>query len=332
MGATSDILARLENSLRDQLDSRALRERALEIISTRVPFVWFVWALTDPETFVGTSPLARVPSLPNLGRTIALRYQSGNRWTSVGVRTLEPGPSQWRDFVASYGVRDIASLALVDQFGGWGFLDLWRDRAFSDDEIHFLEALVPTLTKALRTCQAATVVREPIGPPPETGAVLVLSPQLEVRAATGETEAMLRRLLPTAADRAPVPAGAFNVGAQLLAREKGRDSHPAAARTFLESGHLVSFRAERLGQSPDSDIAVTVGPVAPHERRAFFALACALSPREREVLECLAEGADTRTAARRLSVSEFTIQDHLKSISAKTGVRSRRLLLARALG
>jgi DNA-binding NarL/FixJ family response regulator len=46
----------------------------------------------------------------------------------------------------------------------------------------------------------------------------------------------------------------------------------------------------------------------------------------------LATGSDTRTMARQLSLSELTVQDHLKSIFAKTGARDRVTLLSRALG
>jgi DNA-binding CsgD family transcriptional regulator len=54
--------------------------------------------------------------------------------------------------------------------------------------------------------------------------------------------------------------------------------------------------------------------------------------RESELLTLLATGADTRELAQRMYLAENTIQDHLKSIFAKTGVRNRRTLLARAIG
>ena len=57
-----------------------------------------------------------------------------------------------------------------------------------------------------------------------------------------------------------------------------------------------------------------------------------LSARETELLGHLATGADTRDLAGRMFLSAHTVQDHLKSVFDKTGTRSRRLLLARALG
>lgn len=328
----AEFRARVDVALRDVSDSRALRRRVLDVVLATVPYDAFVWPLTDPETAVGTSPLAEVPCLPELGTSIRLRYQAPERWGSTSnVVTWETtGFGEWRDFVASYSVRDVATVPFVDGFGCWGFLDLWRDREFAPDEVSLLQSVAPAITSSLRRCQASSITSSSSATTAESGAVMVLSPDLDVRGATEESDALLRRLLPTESDRAPVPASAYNVAAQLLANERGVDSRSPTARAFLSVGQLLEFRAARLG--PDGDIAVTIGPVPPRQRLSYFALACGLSPREREVLECLADGDDTRTVASRLFMSEFTVQDHLKSIGTKTGLRSRRTLLARAIG
>lgn len=54
-----------------------------------------------------------------------------------------------------------------------------------------------------------------------------------------------------------------------------------------------------------------------------------LTERESELLHHLVGGSDTRELAQRLYMSEYTVQDHLKSIFAKTGANSRRVLIAR---
>ena len=68
------------------------------------------------------------------------------------------------------------------------------------------------------------------------------------------------------------------------------------------------------------------------ERLEMFARTVGLSARESELLGWLATGSDTRAMARQMSLSEHTIQDHLKSIFTKTGARDRVTVLSRALG
>ena len=68
----------------DVPDDRSLRVAILNEIRSVIAFDAFVWLLTDPETEVGSSPLADVPCLPELPRLIMLKYLTPiNRWTRV---------------------------------------------------------------------------------------------------------------------------------------------------------------------------------------------------------------------------------------------------------
>jgi DNA-binding NarL/FixJ family response regulator len=80
------------------------------------------------------------------------------------------------------------------------------------------------------------------------------------------------------------------------------------------------------------DIAVTIETSSPAERTGLLALACGLGEREAELLGHLVAGLDTHGIAQRMFISEHTVQDHLKSIFAKSGARNRRTLLARMVG
>ena len=246
----------------------------------------------------------------------------------------------WRELLGQYQVTDIASSVYRDRFGCWGFLDLWRidAPAFTAADIEFLGHIAGPVTAALRHGLARTFIpatggdQMPAGP-----VVLLLSPILEVRAQTPQTQRYLQVLVPPEAeDQAPVPAGAYNVAAQLLAAEAGVDDNPPVARVHLAGGRSLTLRAAgwtppgRGGRTRRRGQHRTLDGWRPGRRCSRRA--CGLTPREAELLRHLAGGAATREVARQMFVSENTVQDHLKSIFDKSTARSRRALLARALG
>jgi DNA-binding NarL/FixJ family response regulator len=61
---------------------------------------------------------------------------------------------------------------------------------------------------------------------------------------------------------------------------------------------------------------------AHEERQDNDRLLAALTPREREVLSCLADGAERREVAERLHLSANTVRTHLQNLMAKLGVHS----------
>ncbi len=331
-------------------DARALRLGLVREIRQVVPVDAYAWLLTDPETSVGTAPLAEVPCLSELPQLIRLRYLSTvSRWTHLsGVRTFHvptvaadasTTARTWTDLLAGYGISDVCTAVFTDRYGTWGWLDLWRSPglgSFTSEEIAFLTAVSAPVTSALRRCQAATfVVRRPGGERAPGPVVLVLSPDLDVLRYTPHSGEYLAILLPPERGEPPVPASAYNVAAQLLAVEAGVDQHPAMARVHLREGHWVTMRAARLGDataSGEPDIAVTIEDASPAERVAVFARSFGFSPRETELVRHLVEGLDTRELADRMSVSEHTVQDYLKAIFAKTSEHHRRAVVSRALG
>ena len=340
---------RITRRCREHDDARELRLAVVEELRSVIAFDAYAWLLTDPVTEVGGSPIAEVPWLEELPRQILLKYLTPvNRWTAlsqppVGCLRAVTGDRLeeslvWRELLVRYDVTDVASVVFRDRFGCWGFLELWRigaAPAYDDGDSDALAAVAEPLTTALRRCQALTFA---LASPPAAVAgpgpvVLTLTADLEVRAQTAETDGYLRLLVPPDADRRPIPAGAYNVAAQLLAAEAGVDHHAPTARVHLGAGAWLTLRAARLGQTGAADdIAVTIERTPPAERLDLFSRASGLSAREAELLAHLATGADTRQTAAAMSLSEHTIQDHLKSVFAKTGAPNRRVLLARASG
>lgn len=343
---------RIERICLSAPDATQLRVQVLDEIRSVVEYDAHVWLLTDPRTAVGSAPLADVPCLPELPEAIRLKYLTEvNRWTKLvsdgaGVGMLQQAtagdPSQsrmWRGILSRYGIFDVASAVFADRFGVWGFLDLWREDskpAFQDGEAAFLASICVPITTALRSCQARTLTAPAISADRALGPVVfLLDDGLNVLSQTPASQEWLQLLLPSAADRSPVPASVYNVAGQLQAIEQGVDSRPATARVHLSNGFWVTLRAARLTRSKlahEAVVAVTIEETSPVDRLEVFARAFGLSARETELMSLLATGSDTRDLARRMFLTQNTIQDHLKSIFAKTSSRNRRTLLSRALG
>jgi DNA-binding CsgD family transcriptional regulator len=334
----------------EERDARLLRLRLLEELRADVAFDHHVWVLTDPVTAVGSAPVAEVPCMSELPALIRAKYLTEvNRWTSLATGGLPAARSLWeatggaparsvvwRELLSRYAVGDVASVVFRDGYGVWGFLDLWRraDRTpFSADEAAHLAAVAAPVTAALRGCVAATFARPPIAQARDAGpAVVLLDDALSARSRTRAAATWLARLLPARGEREPVPAAIYNTAAQLVAAEQGVDPNPASARVHLVDGFWLTLRAARLLSAGPERIAVSIEETSPLDRLEVFALSHGLTPRERDVLLGLGTGRDTRDLARRLHVSENTVQDHLKSIFAKTSARHRHELLGPALG
>jgi DNA-binding NarL/FixJ family response regulator len=342
-------LERVRRHCAPPVDARMLRLQLLEEIRRIVPFDAYAWLLTDPEACVGSTPLADVPCLPELPRLIRLKYLTElNRWTGLEspVALLAHATAGklsesllWRELLQSYEVVDVASVVFRDEFGCWGFLDLWRAadaEPFSPAAAGWLADIAPAVTTALRASQANAFVDPVADARTRRGpVVLVLSRDLEVLAQTADTEAYLRLLVPPDSAHAPIPAHAYNVGAQLLALEAGVDTHAAAVRVSVSPGRWLTLRAARMedGRPPqDRDIAVTIEDSSPLERAALFAASHGLTSRESEILGHVVAGLDTRGLATVMNLSQHTVQDHLKAVFAKGGVHSRRELRARVVG
>ena len=302
------------------VDLRALRLDLLAEMRRAVPFTWYAWTLTDPDTGVGWAPLADVPCLPELPTLIRLKYQTSvNRWTDmttpVALLSDVGDPSRsavWRQVQSRFAVVDVASVVFRDQFGVWSFLDLWRDQRggrFGPADVDHLTELTAPVTAAVRRCLAGTFT-EPVDAPAQPGGpvVLLLDPDLNVRAQTADTERYLRLLVPPDEGRSPVPAGAYNVAAQLLAAEVGVNHAPARARVHVTGGGWLTLRAARIADhdtSQPQDIAVTIEkcgprgagrPVRPSPRPDPPGVRCAgTARRRRRHPEC-----GTRTAGLRV--------------------------------
>jgi len=75
-------------------------------------------------------------------------------------------------------------------------------------------------------------------------------------------------------------------------------------------------------------VAIVVERARPLELAEVVCHTLGLSPRERQIVALVVRGRSTKEIASGLFISEWTVQDHLKSVFAKSGVSTRQELVA----
>lgn len=172
------------------VEARALRIAIIGELQQAFDVKRYVWVLTDPATCVGVDPLADVPGVTDLARTIRLKYATAlNRWTTLtGVACLGDQASAsplWREVQQPLGVADVASAVFRDSHGCWGFLDLWLGARPAPDQMQLLASLLPDVTTALRTARADSLRLLPPGALHPSGpATLLLDANLSIQGST----------------------------------------------------------------------------------------------------------------------------------------------------
>ena len=89
---------------------------------------------------------------------------------------------------------------------------------------------------------------------------------------------------------------------------------------------MILHASPLIGDTPG--IGIIVEGARPVTLSEVIAGAYGLTRREREVTGLAAQGRSTKQIALTLGISPFTVQDHLKAVFAKVGVRSRAELVA----
>lgn len=157
--------------------------------------------------------------------------------------------------------------------------------------------------------------------------VIVLNSELTPVSQTAGAQAWIDALPAAALFKAwnMLPVEVYPLGT--LARA-GNTPNGVHALERAVDGRWVMIEAASLQGNGKGEIAVTLRNAGAGETFDLLCRAYGLTRREREVTGAVLAGLDTHAITERLLISRHTVQDHLKSVFGKTGVRSRRELLA----
>jgi DNA-binding CsgD family transcriptional regulator len=309
------------------------------------------WATSDPATLLFTQAFRE--GIPDRAIPFFVANEFGgqdvNQWTELaqdpgGVSTLaratSGGPeasARFRDLFQPLGLGDELRAVLRTGVACWGLMCLHRatGQLFTDTEVQLVRRLAPHLAEGIRAgILMPGAAASPAGDAP---GLVVLDQSGEVVTATSAAQAWFEELGRSGRPGALAPAE-VTTAAGLLRRVHAADRTAADAavprlRVRTRAGRWAVLHASwlQLAEGEPARIAVIIEAAAPAEVAAVIMQAYGLTERERAVTGLVCQGRSTAQITAELCISANTVQDHLKSVFAKTGVRSRREVMAAIL-
>jgi len=339
-------LDRVAGLAREHLDLATFWRESAALLTRAVPnHQGPCWYTLDPASLLVTSHFnPYMPELPP--EWLALEYYGDdvNKLSDVarsgsGIATLHEAtggdPSQsprWQANIAYGGDQELIA-ALRTQTGHvWGALGLYREPGkplFDDEDRRFIQAVAPHLAEGARRGLLVGEATDPEGP--DAPGLVVLSRRWEVESATPGVEHWLSDLPDGDWSAGKLPSAVLSVAgrARKTAEYPTEPGEIAVARVLSRSGTWVVLHGVSLVSGDSRRVAVIVEPAHPARISPLLMSAYGLTAREQDVTRLVLQGNSTAEIAERLVLSAHTVQQHLKSVFEKTGVRSRRDLVGK---
>jgi DNA-binding CsgD family transcriptional regulator len=318
-----------------------------EILAVQVPHLAGpCWYTLDPASLLITSHVqAGLPELP--AEWLEQEYLDDDvhkladvARSRAGISTLhevtggDPTTTRrWHENMRYGGDQELLAALRLPSGSVWGAVGLYREpgaRPFTAPELGFVRRVSVDLARGARRSLLYGHATDPDeDADPMVPGLVVLDQQGQVVSMTSGTERWLEQLRLDGEDPARPPTSVRAVAARAL-RPEGRtaDGDPATARVRAASGGWLTLDGARLEGPEGTCAAVIVAPAHPSRIASLLVASYDLTEREEQVARHVLRGAPTTEIARDLGVSAYTVQEHLKRIFAKTGVRTRRDLVA----
>jgi DNA-binding CsgD family transcriptional regulator len=329
------------------LDLPTFWREATQVVATAVPHYQSpCWYTLDPASLLITSHYqSELPELP--AEWVAQEYYeddfhniSSVARSKEGISTLhdatggEPSRSpRWHANREMGGDQELLVALRTAPGESWGLVGLYRepDRPlFDPDELSFASAVAPHLARGARRGLLVGEASDPDGP--EAPGLVVLREDWSVDSLTPGMERWLEALPDGDWDgQNRLPPSVLAVAGRALRTAEGESApgEVAVARVLSTEGRWMVLHGAALVAGAGRRVAVIVEPAHPARIVPLLMAAYGLTEREQEVTRLVLCGDSTAEIAERLSVSPHTVQQHLKSVFEKTGVRSRRELVGK---
>jgi DNA-binding CsgD family transcriptional regulator len=326
------------------LDWVEFATQATAVLARAFPFQSSCWHLVDPGTVLFTGSLNQ--NVGCSGTWLAEHeyvLDDVNKWSFLahsGRRAGATSIATHGDLTRSARHRSHEGFGFGDELRGsfvvdgvyWGaaaFLRVRDEPWYTQDEVDLLAGLSEVIAAALRRALlTATVVTEQ--PPGYGPGVVTFDADGEPESISPAAELWIEQLVEIPRPSRPADSKIVRaIATQARLLRPGQDPLGLGARSRVQTadGSWLLLYGATLSGGADGRTAVIIQPATPSEVAPLVALAYGLSERERQITALCMQGQSTKQIAGTLALSPYTVQDHLKSIFGKTGVRSRRELI-----
>jgi len=330
------------------LDLVTFWRESTDVLSTAVPhYLTPCWFTLDPASLLATSHYEQgLPEIPQEWLTHEYFEDDFHKMADVarserGVSTLheatggDPSRSRaWNLYIRPYGGDQELLVALRTPTGEtWGVLGLYREPGqpqFDATEIELLREVAPYLAQGAQRGLLVGEASDPQGA--DHPGLIVLKDDWTVESLTPGMEHWLSEL-PDGDWGAggKLPSSVLSVAARALRTAENEDApgEVALARVLSREGRWIVLHGAALVADGARRAAVIVEPAHPARISPLLMAAYQLTEREQDVTRLVLRGDSTARIAESMYVSPHTVQQHLKSVFEKTGVRSRRELVGK---
>jgi DNA-binding CsgD family transcriptional regulator len=318
-----------------------------EAVAGAVPhFMSPCWFTFDPASLLATSHFqAELRELP--AEWLAHEYYEDDFHTMAGVARSERGIStlheatggdpsrspRWHANMEMGGDQELLVALRTPGGEAWGMVGLYREPGnplFDSEELDFLAVVSRHLAEGARRGLLVGEASHPEGP--DAPGLVVLKEDWSVESLTPGVERWLSELPDGDWEgQNKLPPSVLAVAGRALRTAEGEHApgEVALSRVLSRDGRWMLLHGAALVAGGGRRVAVIVEPASPARITPLLMAAYGLSEREQDVTRLVLCGDSTAEIADRLCLSPHTVQQHLKSVFEKTGVRSRRELVGK---
>jgi DNA-binding CsgD family transcriptional regulator len=344
-GTTRRAVDKISRICREPRDLASLWAATTAVLDEMVPHYWTPCYYTlDPASLLITSHFHHgIEHFP--AEWLAAEYYDDDvnkivdvATSATGIATLheatngDPSRSpRWHRNMAMGGDQELLVRLRTRAGEVWGTIGLYRapgEQPFSPGEKQFVQSVAPILADGARRALLVGQAQEPefAGSP----ALVVLDAGWKLESATPGAEQWLAELPDGDVDAGRLPSSIVTLAARALrSAHRPEAGDVAMSRVQSRRGQWVVLHGSVMMSTGDPRVAVIIEPANPSRLYPLLMSAYGLTEREKDVTRLVLQGASTSQIAGELFVSAHTVQQHLKSIFDKTGVRSRRDLIGK---